>query len=169
MKHPIKAILGLLLRLYFGYGFITAGLEKWETGFGAKDVVSMMQRGAKAAEGAHPSVSGWWLWIMNNIVTPNAGLFAFMVKCGEVLVGLGLILGLITTLAALFGMIMNLSFLLSGTLSSNAQYVIAFVLIIAWGAAAYEVGLDRIVMPKIVAKYPKLSQGWLKRWFPVEN
>lgn len=179
MKHPVKAILALLVRLYFGYDFLTAGISKWSTGFDAKSVLSTLNRGlgqthdallktGGPSAAAHPNVMDWWAWIMQNIFVPNAGVMAFLVKTGEVLVGLGLILGCLTTLAAFFAVVMNMSFLLSGVLSSNAEMVLGFMFILAWGAASYEIGVDRWVMPKLIAKFPKLTTSFVRRGFPVE-
>lgn len=179
MKHPIKAIIALLLRLYFGYEFLMAGVEKWSTGFNGASVAGTLNRGlAQTADAlmksggpkaaAHPSVSDWWAWIIQNILLPSSGVFAVLVKTGEVLVGLGLILGCFTTLAAFFGMVMNMSFLLSGTLSSNAEYVLAFMFILAWGAASYEIGVDRFFMKKLIAKFPRLTNSFVQRGFPAD-
>lgn len=180
MKHPIKAIIALLLRLYFGYAFLISGIGKWQTGFDSKAVSGFLKGGLSlthdsllatkgAAAAAHPSVTDTWAWLINNVFLPNAGIFAFVVKSGEVLIGLGLILGCFTTLAAFFGMTMNFCFLLTGTVSSNPQMVLGFLVIIALGAASYEIGLDRFFMRKLTAKFPLLRKGWLRTPFPVEH
>ena len=68
MKHPIKAIIALLLRLYLGYDFLTAGIGKWQSGFDAKAVGGFLKGGLAlthdglratkgAAAAAHPSVT----------------------------------------------------------------------------------------------------------------
>ncbi len=180
MKHPIKAIIALLLRLYLGYAFLMAGIGKWQSGFNGKAVSGFLKgglsktsdallatQGAEAA--AHPSVSDTWGWIISNILLPNAEVLAFLVKSGEVLIGLGLILGCFTTLAAIFGMTMNFAFLLTGTVSTNPQMVLGFLAIIVMGAASYEIGLDRFFMKKLTIMFPRLSKGWLRTPFPVEK
>lgn len=179
MKHPVKAILALLIRLYFGYEFLTAGIEKWSTGFNAKSVLGTLNRGLSQTAGAllksggpsaaaHPNVMDWWAWIVQNIFVPNAGLLSFIVKSGEVLIGLGLIFGCLTLAAAFFALVMNMSFLLSGALSTNGEMVLGWIFFFAWGAACYEIGVDRWLMPKLVAKFPILRTSFLKRLFPVE-
>ena len=180
MKHPIKAIIALLLRLYLGYDFLKAGIEKWQTGFDAKAVDGFLKGGLAqthdallatkgAAAATHASVSDTWGWLISNIFLPNSGIFAFVVKTGEVLVGIGLILGCFTMLAAFFAMAMNFSFLLTGTVSTNPQMVLGLLIIIAIGVASYEIGVDRFFMKKLIAKFPRLGKGWLRIPFPIEQ
>ena len=181
MKHPIKAIIALLLRLYFGYDFLKSGIGKWQPpGFDAKSVGGFLKGGLAqthdallaskgAAAATHANVTDTWAWLISHIFLPNAGIFAFVVKSGEVLIGLGLILGCFTTLAAIFGMAMNFAYLLTGTVSTNPQMVLGFLVIIALGAASYEIGLDRFFMQKLIKRFPRLGNGCLKTLFPVEQ
>lgn len=178
MKHPIKAIIALILRLYLGYAFLMAGIGKWQTGFDAKAVGGFLKGGLAQTHGAllaskgaaaatHANVSDTWAWLISHIFLPSAGVFAFVVKTGEVLIGLGLILGCFTALAAIFGMTMNFAFLLTGTVSTNPQMILGFLIIVAFGAASYEIGLDRFFMRKLTEKYPRLTGGWFRTLFPV--
>jgi thiosulfate dehydrogenase [quinone] large subunit len=69
------------------------------------------------------------------------------VAWGEVLVGVSLILGVLTGLAAFFGGSMNVSFLLAGSVSSNAVlFVLATWLVLAWRVAGWY-GADRWLLP----------------------
>ncbi|WP_163971900.1 DoxX family protein [Oceanobacillus halotolerans] len=144
------AWLWLILRIYLGYSWITSGLGKigedaW-TGENAGAAIQGFVGGAitKAETG---DVSGWYAWFLENVVLPNAAPFAYMVAFGEVLVGLGLIVGLLTGVAAFFGALMNISFLLAGTVSSNPiMFIIAILIIMAWKVAGWY-GLDRWALP----------------------
>ena len=49
----------------------------------------------------------------------NAGFFSFLVTWGEFALGLGVFLGVLTGIAAGFGVLMNLNYLLAGTVSIN--------------------------------------------------
>ncbi|ODA42326.1 DoxX family membrane protein [Desulfosporosinus sp. BG] len=180
MKHPIKAIIALLLRVYLGYDFLTAGIGKWQTGFNAKSVTGFLKGGlaqthdallatSGATAAAHPNVTDTWGWLISHVLLPNAGILSLVVKSGEVLIGLGLILGCFTTLAAFFGMTMNFAFLLTGTISTNPPMVLGFLIIISLGAAAYEIGIDRFFMKNLTSSFPSLNKGWLRTPFPVEQ
>lgn len=70
-----------------------------------------------------------------------------MIPIGELLVGLGLILGCLTTAAALFGVVMNFSFLLAGTISHNPTDILMGLVIMFAGMNAGYYGLDRWVLP----------------------
>jgi thiosulfate dehydrogenase [quinone] large subunit len=73
--------------------------------------------------------------------------FAKLVAFGELLVGIGLLVGGLTAIAALFGLLLNFSFLFAGTTSSNPAMIILGALIIyGWRTAGWW-GLDRILLP----------------------
>ncbi|MEL1134642.1 DoxX family protein [Desulfitobacterium sp. THU1] len=176
MKNPIKSVIALLIRFYFGYYFLHAGIGKFQSGFGGQQVSGFLKGGlaqtadalAAAGKTGKPNVTDTWAWLINHVFLPNADIMALMVKTGEVLIGLGLILGCFTTLAAFFALTMNFSFLLSGTVSSNPQMVIGFLLVLYFAAASGAIGVDRFFMNKLVTKFPFLSKGFLKHLFPVE-
>lgn len=140
----------LILRLYLGYSWLMAGWGKvtsdaW-TGENAGVAVKGFMEGALALA-KEGDVAGWYAWFLENLVIPNAVVFSYMVAWGELLVGLGLIVGLLTGIAAFFGALMNMSFLLAGTVSSNpVMFIIAILLILAWKVAGWY-GLDRWALP----------------------
>ncbi|OUN00961.1 MAG: DoxX family protein [Firmicutes bacterium ZCTH02-B6] len=75
--------------------------------------------------------------------------FAKLVVFGEIFVGLALILGAFTGIAAFFGGFMNFNFMMAGTASTNPLlYTIAILLMLAWKVAGWY-GLDRWLLPKL--------------------
>lgn len=61
--------------------------------------------------------------------------------------GVGLILGLFTGIAAFFGTFMNLNYLFAGTVSSNPiLLLLQLFLVLAWRSAGW-IGLDRYFLP----------------------
>jgi thiosulfate dehydrogenase [quinone] large subunit len=133
-----------IIRIYIGYQWAAAGLGKVMGGF---DASGFIQGAIAQAGGENPAVQGWWAAFLEAVALPNAGLFSFMVAWGEVLVGIALIAGIFTNFAALMGITMNFAFLLSGTVSTNAQMVILTLFLIAAGYNAGRYGLDRWVIP----------------------
>jgi len=64
-------------------------------------------------------------------------------------VGLGLLFGCLTGIAAFFGALMNMSFLLAGSASSNpVLFTLAIGLMLGWRVAGYY-GIDRYLLPAL--------------------
>ena len=140
------AWLWLLVRLYLASVFLPAGWEKISSGawlFGDGAPIAGLVGGALANE----DTLGWYAWFLENIVVPNAGLFATLVALGEFAAGLGLLVGLLTGIAAFGAVFMNANFLLAGVLGTNPVLVILGVLVVvAWRNAGW-IGLDRWFIP----------------------
>ena len=151
------AWLWLVLRVYVGYEWIDAGYEKvfgaganvW-VGADAGAALKGFAAGAlKKTAGDHPDVQAWYADFLQAVVVPNAGLFARLVAAGELLVGVALVLGALTGIAAFFGVVMNANYLLAGTVSSNPILIIlGALLMLAWRNAGW-IGLDRWLLPAI--------------------
>lgn len=142
----------LILRLYVGYEWVMAGWGKlnnpaW-TGAKAGTALSGFINGALAKTGGeHPDVQSWYAWFLQHIVLSNAPLWSRLVAWGEFLVGIALILGLFTGIAAFFGSFMNINYLMAGAVSTNPiLFVIATWLVLAWKVAGWW-GLDRWILP----------------------
>ena len=58
--------------------------------------------------------------------------------CGELLIGIALIVGAFVGIAAFFGAFMNWNFIMAGAASTNGMLlVVAILLILAWKTAGY--------------------------------
>jgi thiosulfate dehydrogenase (quinone) large subunit len=140
------AWLWLVVRLYMAYVFVPAGWGKVTSGewlFGDGTPIMGMVGGAVANEGT----PAWYVWFLENIVQPNAGLFATLVALGELAVGLGLLVGLLTGIAAFFAVFLSGNFVLAGALGSNpALIILGLFLTVAWRNAGW-IGLDRWFIP----------------------
>lgn len=141
----------LIVRLYVGYAWLKAGWGKvtspaW-TGKDAGTALQGYLKGAVAKAESGGDVADWYAHFLEGFVMNNAKLFSYLVAYGELLVGIGLIVGLLTGIAAFFGSIMNVSFLLAGTLSTNPiLFILATWLVLAWKVAGWY-GLDRWALP----------------------
>ena len=94
-------------------------------------------------------MQGWYATFLQSFVLPNASTWSFIVSWGEFLVGIALILGIFTGIAAFFGSFMNVNYLLAGAVSSNPiLFVIATWIVLAWKTAGWW-GLDRWVLPAL--------------------
>ncbi|MFW2488063.1 DoxX family protein [Clostridium chromiireducens] len=140
-----------VLRIWLGYQWISAGLEKvgnpaW-VGSKAGTAVSGFLQGALAkSTGDHPAVQWWYARFVESFALPNAKIFSYLVAYGEVLVGISLIFGVLTIVGLIAGAFMNLNYLLAGTTSTNPiLYTVAIILMVA-GASAYKIGFDSLLV-----------------------
>ena len=146
-------ILWTILRVYLGYNWLMSGYGKvfgeksavW-VGAQAGTAVTGFLKGALAkTSGPHPDVQSWYAWFINHMALPNAKIFSYMVAWGELLVGIALIIGFLTTFALLAGLLMNFNYLLAGTVSANPIYIIEALILLWAGWAAYYWGVDRFI------------------------
>lgn len=157
-------IIWLVVRLWLGYEWISAGIEK---AFGEGSAVWVGPKAGAAIVGflkgaiakstlapnfdptnAHPAVQTWYAYVVRDVFMPNATVFSYLVGYGELLVGVALILGIFTHFAALMGIVMNLAYLLAGTTSTNPNMlVVGMALLLASGVAAGYYGLDFFARP----------------------
>jgi thiosulfate dehydrogenase (quinone) large subunit len=148
------ALFWLPVRFFVGRDWLSAGWHKvtdpeW-TQSGAA-LQTYWQRAAAIPEQGRPAITydwfrqflqymldhGWYTW------------FAKLIAFGEVLVGLGLLVGALVGIAALFGTVMNFSFMLAGSASSNpVLFGLAVFLVLAWKVAGFW-GLDRWLLPTL--------------------
>jgi len=142
----------LLVRLYVGWQWFMAGFEKVQNPVwvGEKSGVALQGflSGALAkTSGPHPDVQSWYAQFLSGFVMHNAAAFSYLVSYGELLVGIALILGIFTGIAAFFGAFMNMNYLLAGTVSTNPiLFFFELFLILAWRVAGWW-GLDRFILP----------------------
>lgn len=137
-----------ILRLWIGYTWLTAGWKKLTLDFDASGFLNnAIANPVKGPDGS--MVYGWYVTFLKNFALPNVEVFNTIVPIGEFLVGLGLILGCLTTAAVFFGLVMNFAFFLAGTVSHIPTDLLFGALIIFSGFNAGRYGLDRWVIPFI--------------------
>lgn len=145
----------LPIRIFLGVSWLDAGLHKFgDPGWmqGGASLLSYWERAVAIPEApGRPAITyDWYRDFLNLLINNNAeGWFAVLITLGEIAVGVALILGALTGIAAFFGAFMNMSFLLAGSASSNpVLFTMAVGLILAWKVAGYY-GLDRWLLPRL--------------------
>ena len=145
------AWLWLPFRLWLGYRWIDASLHKvtdpaW---VGGGEALKGFWTFAASipAEGRPPIAFDWYRAFIQMLLDAQAYTwFAQLVAYGELLVGIALILGAFTGIAAFFGAFMNFNFMLTGTASSNPLlFLIAVGLIMAWKVSGL-IGADYFLL-----------------------
>ena len=161
LRDPRLGLVWLAARLWVGWQFLHAGYEKtfgsessswWGSTAGIRGFLGNAGS-AKSTTGAYAPVSHWYGAVINHVFLHADRFFAIAIPTGELLVGVGLILGLFTMASAFFGALMNLNFLLSGSTSAGVNPLMfgLGLLIMFAGSAAYVYGADRVVLPRLKA------------------
>jgi thiosulfate dehydrogenase (quinone) large subunit len=153
-ENKIAAAILTVLRLYLGYSWFTAGFHKLTGGFDAAGFLKgAIANPVKGPDGA--VVFGWYVDFLKHVALPNVDVFNVIVPWGETLIGLGLILGCLTTAAMFFGLVMNFSFFLAGTVSHNPRDIFLGFIILTAGYNTGRISLDRWVIPFITKMIKK--------------
>lgn len=156
-SNTIMAPLWMLARLYLGYQWLLAGWhkmygeERWiavdgPDGLGLK---AYWQNAILIPEKGQPKIKYDWYRDFLDYMLRHEWYtwFSWIIAIGEVTVGLLLIVGLFSGLAALAGATMNFNFLLAGSASTNpVMLILAILVIMGWKVVGW-IGLDRWVLP----------------------
>ncbi len=152
---PKWAWLWVLARLYVGYTWLSSGLGKlsnpaWtQTGEALK---GFWERAVAIPDApARPMIAfDWYRVFLQSMIDAGAYTwFSKLILAGEILIGVALILGLFTGIAAFFGGFMNWNFMMAGTASTNpVLFTLSILLMLAWKTAGWW-GLDRFVLPAL--------------------
>jgi len=156
------AWLWLILRLYLAYVWLTASYDKFSNpawmdgsalqGFWTNAVV--------LPEIGRPLIAYEWYRNLIQFMLNNEwqAWFADLVAYSEFTVGLLLLLGAFTGIAAFFGAFLNWNFLMAGSASVNPMMLVfSFLLVLAWKVAGWY-GLDRWLLPVLGTPWTRRVQ-----------
>lgn len=131
----------VLLRVWTGLWFLKAGVMKLNAAYFNTGLVESLNQ--FVSSGALP----FYKPFLTGIAIPNAKVFAALTAGGEVLVGITLILGFLTPLAAIGVLIMSVNYLFAtwyfgpATLAVNATFLVLSLAFLI-GGAGRTLGLD---------------------------
>ena len=157
------AWLWLAVRLYLGYTWVTSGWGKitnpaWRTGGPLR---GFWENAVSIPETGRPPIAFDWYRNFIQFMLDNQWYewFADLVMYGEILVGIALILGMFTGIAAFAGSFMNWNFIMAGAASTNGlMLALAIFLILAWKVAGW-IGLDRWLLPYLGTPWSRKSES----------
>jgi thiosulfate dehydrogenase [quinone] large subunit len=152
------AIVWLPVRFFVGQEWLAAGEHKvrddaWMSGGAA--LKGYWERAVAVPEQGRPPITyGWFRDFLDYMLRHEwYTWFAKVVAVGEVLVGIGLLVGALVGLAAFCGTLMNFNFQLAGSASTNpVLFGLGVFLVLAWKVAGWW-GLDRWLLPVLGAPW----------------
>lgn len=151
---PRFAWLWTIVRVYVGWAWLSAGWGKIGNPAWTQTGAAVQGFWVSALGGNDPASSrivyGWYKSFLAFLLERDAHvLMGKLIAWGEVLVGVGLILGALVGFAAFFGALMNFNFMLAGTASTNpVLFLLSILIMAAWKIAGYY-GVDRWLLPMI--------------------
>ena len=150
------SLVWLVVRLYVGWEWASAGWGKIMGAgahpWGPESLRAFWERVvAIPAAPAKASITyDWYRSFLEALLNMNAeSWMAPLVAWGELLVGVALILGIFTGIAAFFGAFMNMNFMLAGSASTNpVLFFLGILLVLAWKTAGWW-GVDRWLLTRL--------------------
>jgi thiosulfate dehydrogenase [quinone] large subunit len=155
-KHTQASWLWLAVRLWVGWQWLEAGSRKlqnpaWMDGSG-RAIRGFWEKALGTTPDGQPLIAfDWYRGFIQFMLDHQAeGWFSQVIVFGELAVGLGLMLGVLTGVAAAGGLLMSESYMLAGTAATSPILALLEILLIfAWKNAGY-IGLDRFILPTLV-------------------
>lgn len=155
---PLASLIWLPLRIWLGWQWFDAGLHKVTNPAWTKtgEALKGFWMGAVAIpDGGRPTIAfGWYREFIQFLLDSEAySWFGGVIAYGELLIGIALILGAFTGIAALAGGFMNWNFIMAGAASTNGMlFAISVGLILAWKVSGY-IGADYFLLNLIGAPW----------------
>lgn len=155
------AWLWLIVRVLFGWELLSAGRDKLQD-------PAWMHRGnalQQSWQNAANQDSGWSGEVLQYLLRHEwYGWLAPTIAVTETLVGIGLLLGLFTGIAAFTGGLLTFTAVLAGSISTNPLLFATAVLLVAARKTAGWIGLDHCVLP--ILRSPRRTD---QRSHPLEQ
>lgn len=153
-EHPLRTlgiVLLLLLRTLYGVFWLAAGVNKIRKDWLRSDILLQIYR--DRLNEMHPD--SFQVWFLEQFAIPLYKLVAWVVTCGELYVGLGLLLGLTTRWAAGVAFFILLGFSAGGYYDASLiPFFLLSLMMMRWPSGRW-LGLDS----RLSRRYPG------SRWF----
>ncbi len=151
------------IRLFLGYAWLKEGIAKVGEGWlktamlaglpaDAASSASTTEGGEKIFRIVSDFTPGWYAWIANHIVIPNALLFQILIVLAEIALGLAFLTGTFTFIASVASIGLIINFLLStGFYDYNWWFIPAALCLLGGGGRAF--GVDYYLIPYLMRQW----------------
>jgi thiosulfate dehydrogenase [quinone] large subunit len=138
------ALVWTAMRVWLGIMWIQAGAAKL---WGNENAAFLHHGGAGVAGFATHGTAAytWWGHFLHGFVVPNAGAIGVLVALAEFMIGIALVAGVFTRVAALASLGLLFTYVMSGTASVCAFYALFAIVILATWRTSSWIGLDGLV------------------------
>jgi thiosulfate dehydrogenase [quinone] large subunit len=162
LSDPRAGWIWLLPRLWLGYQWLEASAHKLTNPAWMQTGEALKGFWVGALTSKTPLAFDWYRAFLQGLVDAQAYTwFAKLVAIGELAIGIALIIGAFTGVAAFIGGFMNWNFMMAGSASVNPLFFVVSVgLILAWKVSGY-IGADFFLLRWLGTPWhgPRLTTG----------
>ncbi|KIX90344.1 DoxX family protein [Staphylococcus microti] len=115
-------IIILLIRMGAGIVMIMQGFEKLTGGFAINGLIPAVQNSS--------DVPNWYKTFFSTFVNSQTDLFQWLIPLGEIAIGLGLILGILSYTASFFGAFVMLNYILADMIFTYPLQLFFFIILL---------------------------------------
>jgi thiosulfate dehydrogenase (quinone) large subunit len=143
-----------VVRVFLATQWLTAGYGKlvspdWTGDRAGVGITAFLGASLAGPGGEHRVIEGWYATFLRNVVLPNAAVVGQFITAAELAIGLCLLVGAFTGIAAAVGIVMNSGYALAGSIGLDPLMILLEVLlVVAWRTAGW-VGVDRRLLPAL--------------------
>jgi thiosulfate dehydrogenase [quinone] large subunit len=138
----LAALAWTAMRVWLGIMWIQAGSAKL---WGVESAAFLHGTGVAGFAAHGTPAYSWWGSFLHSVVLPNADGIGILVAVSEFTIGILLVAGLFTRLAALGSLALLFTYVMSGTASVCAFYALfAIVILVMWRTSSW-IGIDGLI------------------------
>jgi thiosulfate dehydrogenase [quinone] large subunit len=143
-RSKLMVIVWTAMRIWLGVMWIQAGAAKL---WGAENSTFLHHNGSGVAGfAAHGAAAyTWWASFLHGFVVPNAGWIGVLIAVAEFAIGVALVAGFFTPIAALASLGLLFTYVMSGTASVCAFYALFALVILATWRTSSLLGADGFI------------------------
>lgn len=132
----------LLLRVGAGFYILMQGYEKLTGGFAIDGLVSVIRDNQDSP--------AWYKAFFETVIAHNLELFKWAVQLGEIAIGLGLILGVMSYTASAFGVFIMVNYILADMIFTYPLQLVVFVILLMNRRTLEQISLNHFIKRKMI-------------------
>lgn len=132
----------LLLRVGAGFYILMQGYEKLTGGFAIDGLVSVIRDNQDSP--------AWYKALFETVIAHNLELFKWAVQLGEIAIGLGLILGIMSYTASAFGVFIMVNYILADMIFTYPLQLVVFVILLMNRRTLEQISLNHFIKRKTI-------------------
>lgn len=145
--HRIMGWIFSATRVLMGWLWISSGYDKLSGGFGVESLVPVVA--------ANTDSPDWYKVFFQNIVHPLSPVFDILIPVGEIMIGAGLIIGLLTLPALLFSVFVHVNYILADMVFTYPVEIMISAILLSRLGWTTNCSLERLLYPQWRRKF-----GW---------